>query len=543
MDKQKLLEDADTEDKVKRLKKWYGCICTRYVLKSLIRSLCSCLKITPVLSYVELEGLLISGEYLQLILKGISSNKTLKYISFKSCPIEDEGCFEICETLHSLPNIEVLNLSSCSLSKKSGEYIAKLIKYQQINRYCESWHSSLRYEEPEVNNMAGIRRITINNNPKVGDEGLELILNELIDDLWIKAIDMQRCNITEAVAGKIIDTLEYNRSLEVVDFRNNNLDVDTITKILEILKTKQSDEPVFQWCQTTTSLGSTAQILGNLSAKVTPQMSKTSNKIGIKRQTTMPFLPRKSESQKEVKENINNSIVPDNQSLIKAKEQLMKLYEKLREETLRRQTAETKCEELQKQVDELIHLQKNQMILKEFTNMKSYINKFIKFIQQNGRSEEHTPIIQDLQNALEEVQVLSKPYEKLNKPMDNSKNEDEIFSKMEQDKETSNFSHLATDVHALFENLTGKPIDDDEDFGINLDLSPRLQQSSSSYTTDTSRSTDSESVETMKRLLEELSQEDRSSTLDELSELSRSSQGFPVKEKQRLNLKIPQTLK
>lgn len=134
MEKQKIIEEADTEDKVKRLKKWYGCICTRYVLRSLIRSLCNCLKNTSVLSYLELEGLLISGEYLQMVLKGLNLNKTLKYISFKNCPIEDEGCFEICETLHSLPNIEIVDLSSCNLTKKSGEYIGKLIKFQQINR-------------------------------------------------------------------------------------------------------------------------------------------------------------------------------------------------------------------------------------------------------------------------------------------------------------------------------------------------------------------------------------------------------------------------
>lgn len=103
--------------------------------------------------------------------------------------------------------------------------------------------------------------------------------------------------------------------------------------------------------------------------------------------------------------------------------------------------------------------------------------------------------------------------------------------------------HSTSNVHELFENLTGKPCDeeeDDDDFGMNLDLSPRMRQSSSSYTTDTSRSTDSESVETMKRLLEELSQEDRSS-MDELSELSRSSEESPILGK-RLT-KVPQIAK
>lgn len=512
MEKQKLIEDADTEDKVKRLKKWYGCICTRYVLRTLLRTLCSCLKNNIVLSYLELEGLLISGEYLEIILKGLHSNKTLKYLSFKSCPIMDEGCFEICENLHSLPNIEVLNLSSCGLGTESGKYIAKLIKYQQINRYCESWHSSLRYEEPEVNNMAGLKRFTLSNNPNIGDDGLELILSELIDDLWIRAIDMQRCNITEAIGDKIIDTLEYNRSLEIADFRNNSLEHDTLSRIFEVLKSKQTGDSEYQWCQTTTTLGSTVQILGSLKKNVTSSQSKTTMKTGVKRQMTMPFLPRKSEI-KDVKENINNSITTDKQNLLKTKEQLMNLYERLKEETVKREKAEERCEELQRQIDELMSLKKNQVILKEFSNMKTYIDKFINFVQKNGNLEQHKPIIADLQNALNEVQVLAKPYERITKAVNNSANKGEIFSG--SSGKAVRKDHSSCNVHTLFQNLTGEPLEEDEeDFGINLNLSP-----------DTERSTDSESIETMKRFLEELSNEElRFSTTEDLSELSRSSE-------------------
>lgn len=545
MEKQKLLEEADTEEKVRRLKKWFGCICTKYVLKSLIRSLNTCLKNTPVLSCLELDGLLLAGEYLQAILKGMVSNKTLKFISFKSCQIGDEGCFDICETLHTLPNIEVLNLTNCNLGPKSGESIAKLIKYQQINRYCESWHSSLRYEDPEVNNMAGMKRITLNNNPKIGDEGLEPILNELVDDLWIKAIDMQKCNITEAISGKILDAIDYNRSLEVADFRHNSLEHDTISRILESLKSKQSEENEYQWCLTSTTLTSMCDVYGSCT-NTRPVTTKTSkninNKVTLKRQMTMPFLPRKAES-KETKENLNKSVeCPDNQSLVKAKEQLVKLYEKLKEETLRRQQAEDQCMELQKQVDELLSLQKNQMILKEFTNMKTYINKFISFIQQNGNQEEHTPMIEDLQNALEEVQILAKPYERVNKNLENNP---KIFVEEKPAKKTSKKD--LTQMHTLFENLTGKPIEEDSDveemvdFGMNLDLGSSLNQSSSSYIdiTDSTRSTDSESVETMKRLLEELSQDDKFSSLDEWSELSRTSSEVSPQKVKKVTLKIP----
>lgn len=426
---QKFLDEADNEDKVKKIKKWFGAICTRYILKGLLKAIGYSLKHTEVLNCLELDGLRICGDYLELILKAIVINKSLKYLSFKGCPVEDEGCFEICNALHTLPNIENINLSGCGLGVKSAESISKLIKYQQINRYCESWHSSLRYADPEVNNMAGIKRITINNNPKMGDEGLDYILNELVDDLWIKAIDMQRCNISENISAKIIDTIDYSRSLEIFDFRNNSLTPASLERILELLKNKQNDcNTDYQWCYTSTTLDT--QTYGSY---VSLSNTKTNQYYGKPKQYTRPNLsantthPTNSmgksstENKKMNKENINNKLTkpeivvskpPDSAQLIKAKEQLMQLYEKLKEETLKRQKAEKKCEALQKQVDELLDEQKNNLIFKEFSNMKQYLNKFIKLIKENAEEfKEHTPILEDLQNALKEVQVLAKPYE------------------------------------------------------------------------------------------------------------------------------------
>lgn len=514
LERQRIMEEADTEDKIKRMKKWFGCICTKYVLKTLIRSLSMCLKNSPVLSCLEVDGLLITGDYLTSILKGCQQNRTLKLISFKNCPIGDEGCLEVCESLHSLPNIEVVNMTSCGLSIKSAESIAKLIKYQQINRYCESWHSSLRYEEPEVNNMAGLRRITLNNNPKIGDEGLEMILNELIDDLWIKAMDMQRCCITEAMTAKIIETIEYNRSLEIADFRHNSLESETISRILECLKSKQPEDSDYQWCSTTTTLDSLLDTSRFTTRPLTTKSSKNiSNKTALKRQTTMPFLPKKLTTKDFFKD--SNKEPSEAESLKKAKDQLMKLYEKLKEETSKRQQAEEKCLELQKQVDELMSLKKNQLILKEFTNMKTYMNKFVNFIKQHGGSEDHTLIIKDLQKALDEVQVLSKPYESQEVPVDN--------------------------VQSLFQSLTGKPVEEDQ-MDLHLDLDSSVNQSSSSFidVSDTARSSDSES-ETIRRLLEELTQEDeQKNSSSDLSELSNGSYpDVPRRDVQKVIVKIP----
>lgn len=473
---QKFLEDADNEEKVKKIKKWFGAICTRYVMRNFLKALSCVLRHSEVLNCLELDGLKICGEYLEQILKAILANKTLKYLSFKCCPIEDEGCFEICNALHTLPNIENINLSSCGLGVKSGESISKLIKYQQINRYCESWHSSLRYADPEINNMAGIKRITINNNPKIGDEGLDYILNELIDDLWIKAIDMQRCNVSEVIAAKIIDTIDYSRSLEIFDFRNNGLTPSSLERILELLRGKQSASTGdYNWCYTSTTLDTQAYgtytSLSNTKTNQYYKKPRLYSRQNISTHTTNPTtsLEKSSLDQKKMnKENINKELIkpdtvvpkPDNAQLIKAKEQLMQLYEKLKGETLKRQKAEKKCEELQNQVNELLDEQKNHLILKEFSNMKQYLNKFIKLIKENAQEfQENNPILEDLQNALREVQVLAKPYE-INPIM----SEDSIISSksqkiVEKDKRLADVqSSISQDlkIKNLFQHLVNQ---------------------------------------------------------------------------------------
>lgn len=252
------LYDVDTEDKTRRLKRKYGCLWTDYILSSLVRALSHTLKNTLVLTCLELDGLPMYSQYLESFLKALQKNQTIKFFSLANCPIQDVGCRSVCSCLQLLPNVEVLNISRCELTSVSGVYIAKLIKFQQLNRYTTSWHNSLRYEEPDSGNMCGLKRITLNCNPGLGDEGLNYILDEMEDDLWIKALDMQKCGITDNIASKLIDVIGYNRSLEIADFRQNDaLSQDAVDKILNILKEKNiyaASENHFQWCNSVLSL-------------------------------------------------------------------------------------------------------------------------------------------------------------------------------------------------------------------------------------------------------------------------------------------------
>ena len=75
-----------------------------------------------------------------------------------------------------------------------GEKGRRLMKYlnicidqhQSTRRHSEAWKDSLRYRRPDLDRMSGIRRITLNYNPLVNDDGAKAFAEALKDDLWLK---------------------------------------------------------------------------------------------------------------------------------------------------------------------------------------------------------------------------------------------------------------------------------------------------------------------------------------------------------------------
>lgn len=292
----KFLYDIDTDDKVRTLKRNNGYLWTDIGMRNLVKALSLTIRRTNVLTCLEFDGIPISPKYLDVLIDGLKKNFSLKILSFKQCPLMDVGCSKVCTSISFMPNVEILNLTACNLTSICTQSIAKMIRHQQISRYCVSWHHSLRYKDPDVDVLAGLKRITLNNNPDIGDDGLKLILDELDDDLWIKAIDMQRCNITEKMATRILDVIDYSKSLEILDLRHNDsLSRHTIEKIFTMLKEKRNNINngcEFQWCMSTTTVNNnTSTIRDSLagSSYVTLNTIQKTKSAPLKQNVTKRF--------------------------------------------------------------------------------------------------------------------------------------------------------------------------------------------------------------------------------------------------------------
>ncbi|XP_044267204.1 protein Cep78 homolog [Tribolium madens] len=346
------LHDVDTEEKLRQMKRRSGSLWTAFILKSLLKSLSCTIRNTQVLTCLEFDGLPMFAQYLEPLMKALQKNKTLKNLSLSRCRICDSGCQIVCAYVRFAPNIEVLNLSGCGLTSESGEHLAKLIKYQQINRYCESWHNSLRYSDPNIQVMRGIKRITLNGNPLIGDNGLNFILNELDDDLWIKALDMQKCGITENMGLRIIDLVEYSQSLEIADFRlNEDLTDLTLEKILNILKQKYVEgQSEYQWCNTSlsTACESFIDTMSTFTSTKTPQLYKAKS-APFRRYESKVTITERPVRRAKTSENIHNQTKQEN---VINEKKVMELSNLLKEEILKRKETEKINEELKRRLDE-----------------------------------------------------------------------------------------------------------------------------------------------------------------------------------------------
>lgn len=83
-------------------------------------------------------------------------------------------------------SVTSLDFTGCGLTWKSAETLADVVKHQAMLRHNEAWQDSLRYRKPDLDRMTGLRRITLNCNPMLGDEGAQALAEVLKDDLWVK---------------------------------------------------------------------------------------------------------------------------------------------------------------------------------------------------------------------------------------------------------------------------------------------------------------------------------------------------------------------
>uniref|UniRef100_A0A8D2E3P9 Centrosomal protein of 78 kDa n=1 Tax=Sciurus vulgaris TaxID=55149 RepID=A0A8D2E3P9_SCIVU len=215
----------------------------------LCRALKSCLSASNVLRNLELNGLVLRERDLTVLTKGLNKSTSLVHLSLANCPIGDGGLEIICQAIKNSVTLKTVNFTGCSLTWQGADHMAKILKYQTMRRHEETWAESLRYRRPDLDCMAGLRRITLNCNSLIGDLGARAFADSLSEDLWLRALDLQQCGLTNEGAKALLEALETNRTLVILDIRKNSLIDHSMMKavIKKVLQNGRSAKSEYQW--------------------------------------------------------------------------------------------------------------------------------------------------------------------------------------------------------------------------------------------------------------------------------------------------------
>ncbi|XP_039234968.1 centrosomal protein of 78 kDa isoform X2 [Pipra filicauda] len=241
------------ESGVERYKTYFRRRTPATLSKDLTGQLCKavkgCLSISDVLKNLELQGLLLRERDLTLLTKGLATASSLESVSLAHCPIGDGGLETICQSIKNAATIRSVNFTACSLTWRGAEHIANVLKHQAMRRHGEAWAESLRYRRPDLEYMTGLRRVTLNCNMLVGDRGASAFADCLGEDLWLKALDLQQCGISNEGARSLLDALQTNTTLVVLDIRKNPLIGHILMKniIERVLKNGNSANSEYKW--------------------------------------------------------------------------------------------------------------------------------------------------------------------------------------------------------------------------------------------------------------------------------------------------------
>ncbi|KAL2092595.1 hypothetical protein ACEWY4_012393 [Coilia grayii] len=222
---------------------------SRNVTLTLCRAVQKCLCVSDRLQTLHLNGLPLRERDLIALTKGLAKSSSLENLSLAQCPIADQGLEIICQSVKYSSSIRSLDFSSCNITWQGAEHLATIIKHQAVRRHGTAWAESLRYRKAEFEGMSGLRRITLNGNILIGDQGAAALARELAEDLWVKAVDLQKCGLSDEAARSLLQAIQSNRCLHVLDVRCNPLVESSLVKdiITRVLLNTHGQDSQYLW--------------------------------------------------------------------------------------------------------------------------------------------------------------------------------------------------------------------------------------------------------------------------------------------------------
>ncbi|XP_012135094.2 uncharacterized protein LOC100883688 [Megachile rotundata] len=210
-------------------------------MRCLVDSIAVSARGSSTISSITFDGIPLAPKYLNILCCGLKDNENLKALSLTRCRIGDVGCNLLLGCLRNVPNLCVLNLSSCRLTNRSAMFLSVFLKRKKADLLQNVWEkSSLRSgEENPCDRVQGLHTLILDKNPKFSDNGVQQLAYALKTDFWLKNLNLKHCGITKHGGEIIIKLLKSNSSITRMDLTENQIPINTLQIIFRMLKRKR----------------------------------------------------------------------------------------------------------------------------------------------------------------------------------------------------------------------------------------------------------------------------------------------------------------
>ncbi|KZC04298.1 Protein Cep78 like protein [Dufourea novaeangliae] len=239
----RIRERVNTEEKLEKL--WrcgkdraWPILYTNYLLRCLVDAVAVCARDSSRITSITIDGIPLSSKYLNILYSGLRDNEKLTHLSLTRCRIGDVGCNALLECLANVPNVCVLNLSGCRLTRRSAASLSLFLKRRRADLMQNVWAESPvgSHRENSVKKVQGLHTLILNQNPKFGDNGVRQLVCTLKVDCLLRSLSLKRCGITKQGAEYIICVLQSNHVLTKIDLTRNRIPINVLQVILKLLR-------------------------------------------------------------------------------------------------------------------------------------------------------------------------------------------------------------------------------------------------------------------------------------------------------------------
>lgn len=240
-------EDEDVENVETKRNKRKKCFPTPYGrtarnISHIALALDGLLQCSQTLIILKLENLSFKLSDAQQLSNGLAKSCYLKYLSLSGCHFEEGAIPAICRGLN-ISCVSWIDFSSCALTLADIEAISIVIKAHNIRRSNQMFQKTLRYQVPNLQDLPGINRLSLNFN-SIEDDALDSLIESMSDDIWIKALDLQNCDIDGDGADLLLHLACANASIVLIDLRLNPIDETFLNRIAQQLSLNRAGKDV-----------------------------------------------------------------------------------------------------------------------------------------------------------------------------------------------------------------------------------------------------------------------------------------------------------